>query len=99
MQDAEWHGTPLGSSRERKKPRRYSRYFAQMVHISDSNPSTYKEATNRQVLKDEMVEEYKYILKNDFWEVVTNIEGKSIVTSKWIYKIKHAVDGSIHKYK
>ena len=26
-------------------------------------------------------------------------EGKSIVTSKWIYKIKHAADGNIEKYK
>ena len=26
-------------------------------------------------------------------------EGKSVVTSKWIYKIKHATDGSIEKYK
>jgi hypothetical protein len=26
-------------------------------------------------------------------------EEKSIVTSKWIYKIKHAPDGSIEKYK
>ena len=26
-------------------------------------------------------------------------EGKSVVTSKWIYKIKHAADGSIEKYK
>jgi hypothetical protein len=24
-------------------------------------------------------------------------EGKSVVTSKWAYKIKHAVDGSIDK--
>ena len=26
-------------------------------------------------------------------------KGKSVVTSKWIYKIKHAADGSIEKYK
>ena len=26
-------------------------------------------------------------------------EGKSIVSSKWIYKIKHVADGSIEKYK
>jgi hypothetical protein len=26
-------------------------------------------------------------------------EGKSVVTSKWIYKIKHVADGSIEKYK
>ena len=27
------------------------------------------------------------------------MSGMSIVTSKWIYKIKHVVDGSIEKYK
>ena len=26
-------------------------------------------------------------------------KGKSIVSSKWIYKINHAADGSIEKYK
>jgi hypothetical protein len=26
-------------------------------------------------------------------------KGKPVVTSKWIYKIKHAADGSIEKYK
>jgi hypothetical protein len=31
--------------------------------------------------------------------VVLTPEGKSVVTSKWIYKIKHVVDSSIVKYK
>jgi len=35
----------------------------------------------------------------DVWDVVPRLEGKSIVTSKWIYKIKHAADGRIEKYK
>ena len=34
-----------------------------------------------------------------FGPVVPRPEGKSIVTSKWIYKIKHAADDSIEKYK
>ena len=34
-----------------------------------------------------------------FGFVVPILEGKSVVTSKWIYKIKHAVDDSIEKYK
>ena len=38
-------------------------------------------------------------MKNDVWDVVPRPEGKSVVTSKWIYKIKHAADGSIEKYK
>jgi hypothetical protein len=45
------------------------------------------------------MEEYQSIMNNDVWEVVPRPEGKSIVTSKWIYKITHAVDGSIEKYK
>jgi hypothetical protein len=43
--------------------------------------------------------EYQCIMKNDVWEVVSRPEGKSVVSSKWIYKIKHAVDDNIEKYK
>jgi hypothetical protein len=46
-----------------------------------------------------MVEEYTSIMKNDVWDIVPRPEGKSIVSSKWLYKIKHAVDGSIEKFK
>ena len=42
-----------------------------------------------------MIKEYHSIMKND----VPIPEGKSVVTSKWIYRIKHAVDGSIEKHK
>ena len=38
-------------------------------------------------------------MKNDVWDVVPRPKGKSIVISKWIYKINHAADGSIEKYK
>ena len=46
-----------------------------------------------------MIEEYQLIMKNDVWDVVPIPEGNSIVTSKWIYKFKHAADGRIEKYK
>ena len=46
-----------------------------------------------------MIEEYQSIMKNYVWDVVPRPDGKSIVTSKWIYKIKHVVDDSIEKYK
>ena len=49
--------------------------------------------------KDAMIEEYQSIMKNDVWDVVPRPEGKSVVTSKWIYKIKHNTYGSIEKYK
>ena len=37
-------------------------------------------------------------MKNDVWDIVAKTEGKSVVSSKCIYKIKHATDGSIDKY-
>ena len=46
-----------------------------------------------------MIEEYQSIMKKDVWDVVPRPEGKLVVTSKWIYKIKYAADGSIEKYK
>ena len=46
-----------------------------------------------------MMEEYNSIMKNGVWEVVPRPEGKSVVTSKWLYKIKHVANGSIEKYK
>ena len=49
--------------------------------------------------KDAMIKEYQSIMKNDVQDVIPRQEGKPVVTSKWIYKIKHAIDGNIEKYK
>ena len=38
-------------------------------------------------------------MHNDVWEVVLRPVGKSVVTSRWLYKTKYAVDGSIEKHK
>jgi hypothetical protein len=46
-----------------------------------------------------MVEEYNSIMNNDVWEVVLRHEGKLVVTSRWLYKIKYVVDGNIEKFK
>ena len=45
------------------------------------------------------MEGYHSILKNNVWEIVPRLEGKSMVTSKWIYKVKHAADGSVEMFK
>ena len=38
-------------------------------------------------------------MKNVVWDVVSRPKGKFVVSSKWIYKIKHAIDESIKEYK
>jgi hypothetical protein len=46
-----------------------------------------------------MTEEYQSIIKNDAWEIVPRPKSKDVVSSKWLFKIKHVSDGSIEKYK
>jgi hypothetical protein len=53
----------------------------------------------QQVWIEAMVEEYDSIVRNDVWEVVSRPVGKSVVTSRWLYKTKYATDGSIKKNK
>jgi hypothetical protein len=99
LQEAKGHVAPKGSFRESKRPHKFSSYVALMSNIIDSKPSTFEVAAEKQEWKDTIMEEYQSIMKNYVWEVVLRPEGKSVVTSKWIYKIKHATDDSIKKCK
>jgi hypothetical protein len=85
--------------RESKPPERFCSYIAMVSSIGESEPSTFEEATGRQVWRDAMMEEYNSIMKNDVWEIVPRPEWKSVVTSRWLYKLKYAADDSIEKYK
>jgi hypothetical protein len=92
-------GNPKQAVRESKPPERFCSYLAMVSNIRESEPSTFEEAVDQEVWRDAMMEECNYIMKNDVWKVVPRHEGKSLVTSKWLYKLKYAADGSIEKYK
>jgi hypothetical protein len=70
-----------------------------MSHIIDIEPSCHGEAAGQQVWQDAMTKEYQSNMKNDVCNIVLRLEGKFVVTFKWIYKIKLATDGSVKKYK
>jgi hypothetical protein len=99
LQEAEGHATPQGTFRESKRPKRFLSYVSTVSHIIDTEPSCHGEATCQQVWQDAMTEEYQSIMKNDVYNIVPRPEGKFVVTSKWIYKIKHAAGGSVEKFK
>ena len=99
MQEAEKYGAPDGTFRESKRPKSFSSYVALLSDIIDAKPTSYEEAVKKQVWQDAMVEEYNSIMKNEVWDIVPRPKDKPVVISKWIYKIKHVVDGSIEKYK
>ena len=91
----EGHEVAKGSSRESKKLKRYSGYVSYMTKLIEVEPSTFKEVEHEEVWKKAMQEEYQSIMENGIWEIVPRPSDKSVATSKWIYKIKHVVDGSI----
>ena len=69
-----------------------------MISLIKNLPITKKQHKKKNG-RDAMIEEYRSIMKTDVWDVVPRPEGKLVVTSKWIYKIKHAANSSIEKYK
>eukprot|EP00253_Pinus_taeda_P032184 PITA_32184 len=85
---------PRKNKREQKQPDRYQALLAQ-----DGEPASFKEAAQHQVWLDVMVEEYNSIMINDVWEVLSRPQDRSVVGSRWIYKIQYATDGSVEKYK
>ena len=96
---AERYGAPEENHRERKITRSCSGYVALLCDVINKEPSSYEEVAEWKEWKDAMIEDYQSIMKNDVWYVVPRPERNSVVTSKWIYKIKHVGDGSIKKYK
>jgi hypothetical protein len=99
LQDAERIKVPEGTSRKSKRPKRFSSYAAYMKKLLDEEPTTVEEGAKKGQWKQAMAEEHQSIMKNEVWEIVPRPKEKSMVTSKWVYKIKHAADGSVDKYK
>ena len=38
-------------------------------------------------------------MKNETWELIPRRRGINLIDSKWVYKIKKKVDGSIERFK
>jgi hypothetical protein len=99
IQDGEKYGAPEGTMRQVKKPKPFSSYMDLMYDLLEKEPTCFEEAIQKKEWADAMTEEYQSIIKNDVWEIVPRPKSKDVVSSKWLYKIKHVVDGSIEKYK
>jgi hypothetical protein len=70
-----------------------------MTKILYEEPTTFEEAVKKGQWKEAMAEEHQSIMKNEVWKIVSRPKEKSMVTSKWVYKIKHAAEGRVDKYK
>jgi hypothetical protein len=82
-----------------KIPKPFSSYMALMCDLLEEEPTCFEEVIQRKEWVDAMTEEYQSIMKNEVWEIVPRPKNKYVVSSRWLFKIKHATDGSIEKYK
>jgi hypothetical protein len=99
IQDEEKYGVPEGTTRHVKRPKPFSTYMTLMCDLIEEEPTCFEEAIQRKEWVDAMKEEYQSIIKNEVWEIVPRPKSKDVVSSKWLFKIKHVADGSIEKYK
>jgi hypothetical protein len=99
IQDGEKYGVPEGTTRQVKRPKPFSSYTALMCNLLDEEPTCFEEAIQKKEWEDAMTEEYRSIMKNEVREIVPSSKNKDGVSYRWLFKIKHATDGSIEKYK
>jgi hypothetical protein len=99
IQDGEKYGVPEGTTRQVKRPNPFSIYTILMCDLLEKDPTCFEEATQKKEWADAMIEEYQSIIKNNVWEIVPRLKSKDVVSSKWLFKLKHVVNGSIEKHK
>lgn len=61
--------------------------------------TTYSQASLYLCWKDAMAKEFEALNLNHTWDFVPLPLGQRAFPSKWVYKVKYRVDGSIERYK
>ena len=96
----------LGPVRQRRKPIRFRDCDDDddclLVNSVMEEPKTVHEALNGEQSsrwREAMESEYSSLLKNDTWDLVPPPEGKNIVGSRWVLKVKHDENGSVNRFK
>jgi len=80
---------------------RLSTHFQQATLSIDihNEPKSFKEDIQDPRWKAAMDVEQNALEQNKTWTLVTLLANCSTIGCKWVYKLKHKVDGSIKRYK
>lgn len=78
----------------------FDSYKNLIKHISDhTKPSSYQQASRDPSCVKAMKMDMEALEQNDTWVLVNLPQGRKLVGSKWIYKIKYKQDGKIERFK
>jgi hypothetical protein len=95
----------LNPQRQRRPPRRYDDevYNCTEDLTADINePSNLTEAfhgKNSAEWKKAAESEYKSLIDNHTWDLVPPPKDKNVIGSKWVFKVKRNVDGTVQRFK
>ena len=62
-------------------------------------PTSLEEAVGKIEWEQAMDEEMVALDDNETWDLVQLLDGKKPIGCKWVYKVKHNVDGSVSRHK
>jgi hypothetical protein len=70
-------------------------------HFTQSRVATEKVLKGKNAKKWEitMEEKYNFLVVNSIWSLMPFPKGRKPISCKWVFKIKHGVDGEIKCYK
>ena len=95
----------LRPQRQRKPPVRFVEeefYAAEALTADRNEPSNIFEAwrgDHSTYWKEATNSEYDSLLSNHTWDLVPLPEGKNVVGSRWVFKVKRNADGSVERFK
>ncbi|WJZ94150.1 hypothetical protein VitviT2T_013032 [Vitis vinifera] len=102
MSDGMWKLNVMTIIKSNMNKASTSTYMLESSNLWHGEPQTFKEAVNSTeglMWKEVIKSEIDSILQNHTWELVDLPPGCKPLSSKWIFKRKMKVDGSIDKYK
>jgi len=70
-----------------------------VLHSPSSEPFAFSDADRYAVWYNAMCDEIAALRSNRTWSLVPFHSSMNVVGSRWVYRIKHRVDGSIERYK
>ena len=79
IQEAERYGALEVSIRKRKKLNPFPSYVELMCDLVDKETTSFKVTVWKKEWVEVMTKEYQSIMRNNVWDIVPKLEGKSVV--------------------
>ncbi|KAG8091986.1 hypothetical protein GUJ93_ZPchr0012g21914 [Zizania palustris] len=70
-----------------------------MALAAVTEPTSLEQALTDPGWKKAMDEEYSTLMRNHTWDLVPPRKGVNLIDSRWVYKVKKKVDGSVERLK